>query len=163
MLGALIAIGIPTMAFAQKSVNTNLITIGTEIINGLSISVQNPTLDFGSLVSGTTPAAVDPTSASNIPYFIVTGEGGHAVNVSYPNTVTLSGPGSSTMTFYANLVGDDTTNQSGASAFGPSIILSGSPTGLGYYYFWLGGNVGSIPVGQTRGRYNCTFTVTVSY
>ncbi|HUI29949.1 MAG TPA: DUF4402 domain-containing protein [Candidatus Acidoferrales bacterium] len=161
MLVAALVLVFAGMSFAQDHASSTA-TINANIQKGLTISVSNAILDLGNLVAGTTPAAVSPLSGT-VPAFTVTGDGGHVVNVSYDATVTLNGPSSATMTFNSDFKGDASGTQGSAGAVGATVTLSGASPATGNYYFWLGGNVGSIDPAQAPGSYTGTFHVSVNY
>ncbi len=148
------------MSYAQSSANGTA-TINAYIEKGLTMSVSNSTLNLGNLVAGTTPAAVNPASGT-VPTFTVTGDGGHAVNVTYDASVMLTTAGDS-LSFATDFRGDGTNDQAGATTVPASVNLSNSSPASGNFYMWLGGNVGTIPSAQTPGTYTGTFHVLVSY
>lgn len=162
MLTIAMVLGTFGMSFAQNTANQN-VTINAAVIQGLTLSVSTGTLNLGTLVAGTTPS---PVSAKTSPIqFTLTGNGASSVTVTYAN-VTLNGPSSSMMTFTPDFTGDPTSANQGSAASvssGSTVTLSGSNYGAGNYYFWLGGNVGTIPAAQTPGAYTGTFTLNVTY
>jgi hypothetical protein len=120
-------------------------------------------LSFGSVVPGNTPGTViiyASASASrtstggvsvlsqdtfNAACFSITGTAGTSYSISLPNSVTLSGPGSNTMTvnnFTDN--SSETLNNSGAGTFYVGATLH-------------------IGAQQTKGSYSGSFNVSVNY
>ena len=149
-------------SFAQNTASTG-VAINATVIQGLTLIVSGGPLSLGTIVAGTTPAAIDPQKSSIL--FTVTGNGGSAVKVSYSN-VTMNGPSGATLTFTPNVYGSSSSTGQGSStgvSSGTTINLSGSTGSEGDYYLWLGGSLGTVPTGQTTGAYNGTFTMTVSY
>jgi Domain of unknown function (DUF4402) len=150
------------VSFAQTSANTN-VTINATVIQGLTLSVSGGPLNFGTIVAGTTPASISAQSSSVL--FTASGNGGSTVTVTYSN-VTLSGPSGATLNFTSSVYGSSSSSGQSSSSNVPSsstINLSGTTGSAGYYYLWLGGNLGSIPSNQTPGAYSGTFTMTVNY
>ncbi|WP_054120431.1 DUF4402 domain-containing protein [Novosphingobium sp. AAP93] len=82
--------------------------------------------------------------------FSVSGEGGQAVTVTVPATVTMSGPSSSTMAVTL------TSSVSGSTNLSGSLGAAGSAT------FYVGGSFAPTAT-TTTGAYSGTFTVTVAY
>lgn len=162
MLTIAMVLGTVGMSFAQNTANQN-VTIDAAVMQGLVLAVNNGTLNLGTLVAGTTPTPVSPATSSI--EFTLTGNGTSNVTVTY-SPVTLNGPSSSTMTFTPNLTGDPSAANQGSAASvtsGGTVTLSGTNYTSGNYYFWLGGNVGTLPSAQTPGAYTGTFTLNVTY
>lgn len=82
--------------------------------------------------------------------FSIAGEGGQAVTVSVPATVTMSGPSASSIAVSL------TSSVSGSTS------LSGSAGAAGSASFFVGGSF-SVPSAAATGAYSGTFTVTVAY
>ncbi len=161
MLAAALLLGTASMSFGQTSASATA-TINATVIKGLSISMSNATLNLGTLVAGADSAVVDPKSGT-VPYFTITGDGGHSVNVTYDGTVTLSGSAGGTLTFTPDFVGNNTNSQVGAGSLSSSVTLSNSSPSNGNYYCWLGGKVNPITSTQTPGTYTGTFHMSITY
>ncbi len=149
-------------SLAQNTASTG-VSINATVIQGLTLIVSGGPLSLGTIVAGTTPAAIDPQKSSVL--FTVTGNGGSAVKVSYSN-VTMNGPSGATLTFTPNVYGSSSATGQGSSTgvtSGTTVNLSGTTGSEGDYYLWLGGSLGTVSTGQTTGAYNGTFTMTVSY
>ena len=149
-------------SFAQNTASTG-VAINANVIQGLTLTLSGGPLSLGTIVAGTTPAAIDPQKSSVL--FTVAGNGGSAVKVSYSN-VTLNGPSGATLTFTPNVYGSSSLTAQGAStsvSSGTTVNLRGSSGSEGDFYLWLGGNLSAVPAGQTTGSYSGTFTMTVSY
>jgi len=163
-LALMVVLAFSSLTFAQNNAATG-VTVNATVIQGLTLTVAN-TLGFGTIVAGTTPAAISANTGSGIPLYTATGNGGKVLtSVTYPATVSLTGPGTA-LTFTPSLVGASlSTSQATATAVtsGSSVTLSGTTGSPGYYYFWLGGSLAALPAGQTPGAYTGTFTLTVSY
>lgn len=82
--------------------------------------------------------------------FSISGEGGQAVTVTVPATVTMSGPSSSTLVVTL------------ASSVSGSTNLSGALGAAGSATFYVGGSFAPTAT-TTTGAYSGTFTVTVAY
>lgn len=164
MLTAAMVFATVGMSFAQNSASQP-VTINASVIQAIQLSVNTATLNLGTLIAGTTPTPVDPTTSPI--QFTLTGNGNSLIHITFA-AVTLNGPSSSTLTFTPNLNGDPSSaNQASPSnlniASGSTVTLSGANYSSSNYYFWLGGGVGSIGAGQTPGAYSGTFTLTVAY
>lgn len=162
MLVSAIVLGTVGMSMAQNTAN-QAVTINAAIIQGLTLSVAGGPLNLGTIVAGTTPAAVDPHTSPI--QFTLTGNGTSVVTVQY-SSVTLNGPASSTLTFTPTIDGAaSSANQATAAsvANNATVTLGGSNYSAQSYYFWLGGSVGTVGAGQTPGAYTGTFTLTVHY
>lgn len=162
MLAAAIVIATAGMSFAQSSANTN-VTVNAAVIQGLTISATG-TLDFGNIVAGTTPAALDAQTNGSAPMITVTGNGATPISVTF-STASLSGPGTA-LTFTPSVYGDaSSSNQATSSQVlnSGSVTLSGTSGSAGNYYFWLGGSLSAIPAAQTPGSYSGSWTITVNY
>ena len=159
---AVIFFGVSATSFAQNSANTS-VTINATVIQGLTLAVSGGPLNFGTIVAGTTPAAISAQSSTVT--FTVTGNGGSSVTVTYSG-VTLNGPSGATLPFTPSVSGSASSGGQGSStsvSSGSTITLSGSTGSAGNYYLWLGGSLGSIPSNQTPGSYSGTFTMSVNY
>lgn len=162
LLIAMIVLGATPLSYAQNSASTN-VTINATVIQGLTLAVSGGPLNFGTIVAGTTAAAISAQSSTVL--FTVTGNGGGSVTVTYSG-VTLNGPGGATLAFTPSVSGSASSGGQGSStsvSSGSSITLSGSTGSAGNYYLWLGGSLGSIPSNQTPGSYTGTFTMSVNY
>lgn len=150
------------MSFAQSSANTD-VTVNAAVIQGLTISASGA-LDFGNIVAGTTPTALDAQTNGSAPEITVTGNGNTAITVTF-STATLSGPGSD-ITFTPSVYGAAlSTSQSSSTQVlnNGSVTLNGTSGSAGNYYFWLGGSLSAVPAGQTPGTYTGHWTITVNY
>ena len=163
MLVAAMVLGTTAISFAQSSANKN-VNVTATVIQGLTLAATG-TLGFGTVVAGTTPAALSAQTNGSAPMFTATGDGGHVLTVTYLATASLTGPGTA-LTFTPSVYGDASSgNQSGSTpvASGSIVHLTGSTGSAGNYYFWLGGALSAIPSSQTPGAYSGTFTLNVSY
>ncbi|HEY9164666.1 MAG TPA: hypothetical protein VIS48_00740, partial [Candidatus Kryptonia bacterium] len=73
MLVAAMILGIAGMSLAQNSANTN-VTVSTTVIQGITLTVSG-TLNFGTVVAGTTPAALSANTNGSAPLFTATANG----------------------------------------------------------------------------------------
>jgi hypothetical protein len=159
----ILIVGYASLTFAQNTA-TQGVPVNATVIQGVQLAVSN-TLDFGSVVAGTTPAAINPNTATGIPFYTATGNGGDKLTVTYSSSISLTGPGTP-LTFTPNLVGSSNSgSQSSATsvANNSTVTLSGSTGNAGNYYFWLGGALSAIPSNQTPGAYTGTFILRVTY
>lgn len=162
MLVAAMVLGTVGITMAQSPVNQT-VDINAAIIQGLTLSVTGGPLNLGTLIAGTTPAAVDAHSGPV--QFTLTGNGTSTVTVQY-SAVTLNGPSGATLTFTPTIDGDASSANQGTSASvanNSTVVLGGSNYSAQNYYFWLGGSLGAIGSSQTPGAYTGTFTLTVHY
>lgn len=111
-----------------------------------SVSIANSADTVSASGGAVALAGGSPSRAA----FSVSGEGGQAISVSVPATVTMTGPSSSTMVV--------TLSSSVAS----STNLSGSLGAAGSATFYVGGSFAPTST-TTTGAYSGTFTVTVAY
>lgn len=163
ILVAAMVLGIAGMSFAQNSASTN-VNVSATVIQGITLTVSG-TLNFGTVVAGTTPAALSANTNGSAPLFTATANGATSLTVTYGATVSLTGPGTA-LTFTPSVVGaNSSSNQSSATsvASGSTVTTSGSTGSAGHYYFWLGGSLAAIPAAQTPGTYSGSFTLTVNY
>ena len=163
ILVAAMVLGFAAMSFAQSSASAN-VTVSAAVIKGLTLSVSPATLGFGTVVAGTTPTALSAQTNGSAPMFTLTGDGGHAVTVTY-TTASLTGPGPA-LTFTPSVYGDQSSANQATSTnvtSGSTVTLTGTSPAAGNYYFWLGGDLGAISPTQTAGSYSGTFTFNVAY
>jgi hypothetical protein len=157
--GALAALALSTPAFAANTASANATV---NIVSPLSLT-NDTELNFGTVVgpfageaihvaaSGTRdpcPATVTCSGDASVSAasFTLTGTPNQAVVLTIPNTVTLNGSVSGTLS--VSLAGDKPTN--------PTLDSSGNAT------FAIGG-VLTIPSGTVDGVYSNTFNVTADY
>ncbi|MCL4510968.1 MAG: DUF4402 domain-containing protein [Bacteroidetes bacterium] len=150
--------------FPTYQANQN-IPVSATVIKGLSL-IATGSLDFGTVLAGMTPAPLSAQTNGNAPMFTAAGSRNRKIFVTYSTTIFLNDGYGNKLTFSPSLYGSSnslgqTTSQSVAA--GSSVTLSGASSGTGYYYFWLGGSLNSIPTGQPPGNYTGTFTLTVNY
>ena len=161
-LTTILVLATAAISSAQNTANTN-VPVNATVIQGLTLIVTGGPLNFGSIVAGTTPAAI--VAKSSTVYFTATGDGGHLVGVTFPAMVSMTGPGTA-LTFTPSVYGANNSGGQSSSTqvtSSTSVNLSGSTGSAGNYYFWLGGQLNAIPSGQTIGSYSGTFTLTVTY
>lgn len=139
------------------------VTVQSTVIQGLTLSASS-SLNYGTVVAGTVPNIIVPQSSANAVAITTTGNGGQAVTITYPSTVTLSSLTSS-VTFVPNLSGYASNNQlsSTSKPSGTVVNLSGTTGSAGHYYFWLGGSLNAIPMSNPPGNYSGTFTLSATY
>ena len=162
ILAAAILLGTFGLASAQNTASAG-VSINGEVIKGITLTVSTATLNLGTMVAGTTPAAV---SASTSPImFTLTGNGSSSISVTYL-PVSLIGSNGGSLTFASTVIGDSSSaSQASAPSIssGASITLGGANYSVANFYFWLGGSVGSVPANQPPGSYDGTFTLSVAY
>lgn len=162
-LVAAMILGIAAMSFAQSNASTN-INVSSTVIQGITISTTG-TLAFGTIVAGTTPAALSANTNGSAPKVTVTANGGTVITVTYPASVALTGPGTD-LTLTPTVVGStNTSGQATATSVtsGTTVTTSGTTGTAGNYYFWLGGSLAALPSAQTPGAYTGTVTLSVNY
>jgi len=152
-------------AFAQVNTATQSTAGAATIIQPISLTVGDslsfgtvvrPTVASGSVVIDTSGgvtttggAVVLASSSTRRPIYTVGGEGGQAFTVSFPGTMTLSGPSASTITVTLS-----------HSAFPTN--LGGSLGSAGTATFTAGGTL-PLTNTTTTGAYTGSYSVTVSY
>jgi len=151
--------------FAQVNTSSQTTAGAATLIQPISLTVTN-SLSFGTVVrpssgsgtvvigntgavSTTGGAVVLSSSTTSYPSYAVGGEGGQAITVTFPSTMTLTGPGGATL----------------AVALTHTVFaatLSGVLGSAGAAAFTAGG---SLPVTSTTatGAYTGTYNVTVAY
>ena len=154
-----------SVSYSPSGVPNNSVTVNltATVIEGLALQ-SGGSLSFGTVVAGTTPAAIDPHTSSSAATITAAGNGGQSVTISFPATTTLAS-GVNTLTYLPSLYGFKNNNQGSSSQItsGGTINLSGSTGNEGNFYFWLGGSLGAIPVGQAPGSYSGVFVISASY
>jgi len=152
-----------SLSIAQNTASTG-VQVNASVIQGITLAVSG-TLNFNNAVAGTTPNAINPNTATGIPLYTATANGGSILTVSWSTPLSLTGPGTA-LSYTPSLVGSQSSgSQSTASSVtnGGTVTISGSSGSAGNYYFWVGGSLAAIPSGQTPGSYSGTFTLTVHY
>ncbi|HUI29950.1 MAG TPA: DUF4402 domain-containing protein [Candidatus Acidoferrales bacterium] len=142
----------------QQYTASQIINVTASLSGNVSLSASG-TLNFSPIVAGTTPPSLG-AQAVGAPTFTATGFRNRST-VSFPATATLNDGNGHTLTFTASLYGSSTNNQAGSHAITSGSTL-GSTTG-GTFYFWLGGSLGSVPIGQVAGTYSGTFAIRMTY
>lgn len=143
---------------------TATITVTCTVIQGLTLASSGP-LTFGTVVAGTTPAAINAQTSSSAVSITATGNGGSSVTVTYPASASLSSGGNN-LTYTPSLYGAQSSASRSSStsvANGSTVTLGGTTGSAGNYYFWLGGSLAAIPSGQPAGNYSGPFTLTIHY
>ena len=155
--GALAALALSTPAFAANTASANATV---NIVSPLTLT-NNTGLNFGTVVgpfsgevihvatSGVRdpcPATVTCSGSPGAATFSVTGTPDQALVLSIPNSVTLTGPVSGSLS--VDLSGDKPAN--------PTLDGSGNAS------FGVGGKL-TIPTGTADGLYSSTFDVTANY
>jgi hypothetical protein len=141
------------------------IVVTATVISGLSLTAAG-SVNFGEILAGTTPASLNAQSNINAPIISAAGARNNGITVTYSSTSTLNDGSGNTLTFTPSVYGStSSTDQAGSTpvSSGSRVTLTGLRRGTGYYYFWLGGDLGTIPLNQPAGNYNGTFTLSVSY
>lgn len=156
---------IASSAFAQVNTATQSTAGSATIIQPISLAVAS-SLSFGTVVrpssgSGsvvisntggvttTGGAVVLASSTTSYPTYTVGGEGGQAYTVTFPATMTLTGPSASTITVSLT-----------HSAFAAN--LSGALGSAGTATFTAGGTL-PLTSTSTTGAYTGSYSVTVTY
>ena len=150
---------IASSAFAQVNTATQSTAGAATIIQPISLAVAS-SLSFGTVVrpssgsgtvviSNTGGAVVLASSSPSYPTYTVGGEGGQAYTVTFPGTMTLTGPSASTITVSLT-----------HSAFAAN--LSGALGSAGTATFTAGGTL-PITSTTTTGAYTGSYSVTVTY
>lgn len=110
-----------------------------------TVSIAN---NSNTVVAGSGAVALSGITTSRA-VFTVDGEGGQAIGISMPSSMTLSGNG-------------DTIEVTLAPDFGSTETLSGALAGSGSKTLNVGGGF-DLPSAQASGAYTGSFTVTVAY
>ncbi len=159
MLIAAMVLGFAGMSFAQMS-GSQVINVDVSILHALTITTYS-NANFGTTYAGVgsdTLNPVSPATGQTAGTFVVNGEPGHAINVSYTSTSpSVTG---ATVTYAPSLVGLNANTQASAGTLGASVNLDGS---TGNFYFWVGGVLNGITSGAVSGTYSGTFTLSVAY
>lgn len=154
-------------AQAQSTANTSA-TAGITVIQPISI-VANKNMNFGTFVrpgstttvtlsnAGVISGLTAVNTSGNAPsqaQFTITGEGGQAINITVPATITL--------TSSANTLTVNTTADSGTTGSAVASTLSGTIGSAGTKVVNVGGTV-SLTSTQASGAYTGSITVTAAY
>ena len=150
----------------QQYSASETINVTATLIGNVSLSVTG-SLNFGTIIAGTMPPAITAQSgaAASVTATVKGGKGGH-IGVTYPATTTLNDSYGNTLTFTPSVYGTNVSgDQAGAVAVtsGATVTLSSGKGNTGYYYFWVGGALNSVPVSQQPGNYVGNFWITVTY
>jgi len=168
MFAAALVLAIGEMSFAQSNASQN-VPLAATVVQGLSTSISGQE-NFGTIVAGTTPNSLNArtatvgSSSGNIALITVTGNGGQQITSTF-STTTLTGPGTA-ITYTPSVYGANSSSAQGTSTQvlnNGTVNLSGSTGSAGNYYFWIGGSLSALPVGQTPGSYSGTWTLSVTY
>lgn len=142
------------------------ITVTATLVGNVSLSATG-SLNFGTIIAGTTPPSIVAQSGSAAAITAsVRGGGGRQITVDYPGTTSLNGSSGLPLTFTPSVYGTNVSgDQAGATVVtsGSSVTLSGSHRQTGYYYFWVGGALDAVPANQVPGNYVGNFWITVTY
>lgn len=152
---------------------TAIATSSANVIRAVSITLTGSgNLDFGEVV--VTPSSQQLNiSNQNGQKFLVNGQEGRNVSITYPNSITISnanwvainGGTNSTINFNANTLVSTGVN---VDYVNPVNVPSGSSINLaplnsvGTLYLWLGGSL-NIDANKPGGVYTGTFSISVSY
>ena len=119
-------------------------------------------LDFGQIISGTTPQALS-AMAGNAPEFVANGVRNNRSTVTYSTNMSLNDGYGHTLTFTPSVYGSSSNIQTGSQPIASGSSLDTGGTNNRNYYFWLGGSLDPVPQGQTPGKYAAAFVLTVNY
>lgn len=163
LIAASICFGLTNSANSQASADVSAEVVGTVEVNKIE------DVSFGQIVQNSEPdldpnnpgSSSDVGASAQVGEFVVDSGGENDVILNFSTTVELTGPGDD-ITFSSNLVGDsDESNQSSALQRSDGEQVTTSPDG--FFYLWLGGDLGTIPAAQEFGEYDGTFTITVTF
>lgn len=174
MLLAVLVISLSGIAQAQGwgGAATNM-NAAAEVYTILTIT-QSTALNFGDILSTSSPS-IDPTNAANdvavglhtghpgyaCGKFTIQGTAGKAVTITWPVSAQLnSGGNHMTWTLAVSGANADAGARGGVTVGGTT--TSPNLSGTGYYYLWVGGDLGSLS-GQAAGIYNGTANFVVDY
>jgi len=155
-----ITVVVTVTAGTQQYTASEVVTVTATTTGTISLSATGA-LNFGQIIAGTTPPSLSAL-ASGAPEFTVTAPARSTITAEYSLTSSLNDGYGHKLTFTPSLYGNASNTQAGSAAF-----LSGNSVTLGrratHYYFWLGGNLGSVVSGQPAGTYSGIFSIRVSY
>ena len=158
-----------SFAFGQEEATA---TVDATVLANLTLT-KNLDVNFGNIPATGTPILVpsgsghtDVGTQAVVGKFTVSGSDGVQMSVVYDASITLGDGGTNTMTFTSDLDGFATDDPGSATG-----VVSGNQVTLGAsgYYFWLGGNLGTLG-NQATGTYasdatggSGNFTLTIEY
>ena len=144
----------PAAGAAQATANMTVTASVTAVLTLTKLTTGD--LSFGTVTAGTTPAAIAATSGIQ---FEAAGASNTQITVTY-STASISN-GTHSLTFTPNVVANSTNSTTGTAAVasGGNVTLNGT----GNYWFWVGGNIGSVPSTHSAGTYSGTWTLQVAY
>ena len=151
-----LVVGMAAMASAQSSAS---VSVNATLQRAtLTWSATSATLSFGTITLPATTAQTTISTSSNSAVALnVFGSAACPISFSYPTTTQLT-YNNANITYTADVVGSSSNLVSAATSLG-----SGTLSSDGYYYIWIGGNLGSLAGTQAPGQYSGTYTITVSY
>lgn len=146
------------------------ISVTATLTGSVSLSV-NGSLNFGTVIAGTTPPSITAQSGTAASITAsVSGGGGRNVTITFPSSTTMTDSYGHSLMFLPSVYGTNISgDQAGATPVtsGSSVTLSGRRGrrrgGTGYYYIWVGGSLNAVPPGQAPGNYVGNFWITVTY
>lgn len=153
-----IIVNVDVTVGTQHYTSSQTIEVTATLQGNVSLSATG-SLDFGYIVAGTTPPVLSAL-AGGAPQISATGVRNNRSTVTFSSSVTLSDGNGNSLTFTPSVYGSGTNNQAVAQP-----VTSGSTLRPGnritVYYFWLGGSLSAVPVGQASGNYTGNFIITV--
>ena len=147
---------------------TGDIAVNASVLAVLTLTPGND-LNFGNISATSTPILDPKTPANNTDLgttnnagtYTLAGEASATVSVTYDASVTLSNGATGSLTFTPDMYGHTANDASASSSVASASTItlgSGDPA----YYFWLGGDLGTLS-SQETGTYTGNFTLTLEY
>ncbi len=153
-----IVVNVDVTVGTQHYTSSQTIEVTATLQGNVSLSATG-SLNFGIIVAGTTPPVLSAL-AGGAPQISATGVRNNRSTVSYSTTVILGDGSGNSLTFTPSLYGSGTNNQAGAQPVTSGSVLRPGNR-INVYYFWLGGSLSAVPVGQASGNYTGNFVITV--
>ena len=153
-----VTVNVDVTVGTEHYVSSQVITITATLQGNISLSVSG-SLDFGLMVAGTTPPTLSAL-AGGAPLITATGVRNNKSIVTYSSTVALSDGNGHTLDFTSSLYGSAKNNQAKAVPIASGSALK-TGRGVTVYYFWLGGSISAVLIGQAPGKYSGNFIITV--
>lgn len=161
VLAAILSLSLSAECSAQDiSEGSYTVGVSARVIESMEM-VTIRDMQFGQVQPGQQEINIDPLTDSETGKMIAIGQPEAQIRVSFVRERTLTHvSGTSTLTFYYEIAGNDRDDQSSAEllqAENRNLYLNSK----GEYYFWIGGNVNIR--NAKPGNYNGEFTIEVEY
>ncbi len=163
----LAAVFITALAYeAEAQVDATVTAEVTDFNFATVIKIND--VDFGQIATSSSPVIdpADPSASTDVLLgSIIVGEfrveqGTETDLIVNYSTTALEGPGTDII-YTPHLVGNVADNQGSSTTLNDGTSITTDPDG--FYYLWLGGDLGTIPPAQDTGHYDAIFTLSITF